>query len=131
MQGMLSAVEAAGVIASPYELCCCMRLVQTKALPAQVRGRLQALVMPSLRAADPDDAHLDLLRLIPAPSSFGYELVWGGLERQAERLIASQGDDGGWRPGRESWYAEAHVEWAGVITCQALISLSAHGHLAP
>lgn len=33
-QGVLDAVEAAGVIASPYELACCMRLVRAKALPA-------------------------------------------------------------------------------------------------
>lgn len=129
-QGVLSAVEAAGVIESPYELCCCMRLVQTNGLPAEVRGRLQALLLPSLMAADPDDEHLDLLRLIPTPGSFGYEVVRGGLERQGERLIASQGDDGGWRPSWEPWDAEAHVEWSGVITSQALISLSAHGYVA-
>lgn len=130
-QGVLGAVEAAGVIESPYELYCCMRLARTSALPAQVRDRLQGLLIPSLKAADPDDAHLDLLRLIPTPLSFGYEVVRGGLERQAERLIAAQGDDGGWRPGWDPWHAEAHVEWSGVITSQALISLSAHGYVAP
>lgn len=85
--------------------------------------------MPSLEAADPDDAHLDLLRLVPTPLSFGYEVVRGGLERQAERLIASQGADGGWRPGWESWDAEVHIEWSGVITSQALIGLSTHGYV--
>lgn len=129
-QAVLSAVEAARVIESPYELYCCMRLVQTNGLPAQVRDRLQTLLMPSLKAAAPDNEHLDLLRLIPTPLSFGYDVVRGGLERQAERLIASQGDDGGWRPRWEPWDAEAHVEWSGVITSQALISLSAHGHVA-
>ncbi len=130
-QGVLGAVEAEGVIESPYELYCCMRLVQTNALPPAVRDRLQALLIPSLAAADPDNEHLDLLRLIPTPSSFGYELVRGGLERQAERLIASQDADGGWRPGWEPWDAKAHVEWSGVITSQALVSLSAHGYVAP
>ena len=57
-------------------------------------------------------------------------MVRGGLERQAERLIASQGDNGGWRPSWEPWDAEAHAEWAGVISSQALISLSAHGYVA-
>lgn len=127
-QGVLSAVEAVGVIESPYELYCCMRLVRASALPAQVRDRLQALLIPSLEAADPGDAHLDLLRLIPTPSSFGYEVVRSGLERQAEQLIASQGDDGGWRPRWEPWDAEAHIECSGVITSQALIGLSAHGY---
>lgn len=127
-RGVLTAVEAAGVIESPYELYCCMRLVQTNALPDETRGRLQTLLMPSLKAADPDNEHLDLLRLIPTPGAFGYEVVRGGLERQAARLIASQGDDGGWRPRWEPWDAQAHVEWSGVLTSQALISLSAHSY---
>lgn len=129
-QTVLAAVETAGVIESPYELMCCMRLAQTDATPAEVRHTLQRLLMPSLEAADPDDTHLDLLRLTPTPLSFGYDLVRGGLEQQAERLIASQAEDGGWRPAWDAWNAEAHVEWRGVLTSQAVIGLFAHGFVA-
>ena len=126
-QTVMAAVEAAGVIESPYELMCGMRLAQTAAVPAEVRHGLQRLLMPSLEAVDPGDTHLDLLRLTPSPLSFGYEIVRNGLEQQAERLIASQSDDGGWNPSWEAWSADAHAEWRGVITCQAVISLTAHG----
>lgn len=129
-QTVLAAVAAAGVIESPYELMCCMHLAQTEAAPAEVRHALHRLLMPSLEAADAEDTHLDLLRLTPTPRSFGYEVVRGGLERQAERLIASQAEDGGWRPTWGAWNAEAHAEWRGVITSQAVISLLAHGLVA-
>ena len=129
-QTVLAAIKAAGVIDSPYEFMCCMRLAQTDAAPAEVRQTLQRLLMPSLKAADPDDSHLDLLRLIPTPSSFGGDVVRRGLVRQAERLIASQVEDGGWRPTWDAWDADAHAEWRGVITSQAVISLFAHGFVA-
>ena len=130
MQTVLAAVAAAGVIESPYELMCCMRLAQTDAAPVEVRHALHGLLMPSLEAVDPNDGHLDLLRLTPTPLSFGYDVVRGGLEQQAERLIASQAEDGGWRPTWDAWNAEAHAEWCGVITSQAVISLFAHGFVA-
>lgn len=129
-QTVLAAVAAAGVIESPYELMCCMRLAQTDTAPSEVRHALQRLLMPSLEAADAEDTHLDLLRLTPNPRSFGYDVVRGGLEQQAERLIASQAEDGGWRPTWDAWNAEAHAEWRGVITSQAVISLLAHGFVA-
>lgn len=125
---VLNAVEQAGVIESPYELYCCMRLAQTTALPARVRDILESLLVPSLMAVDPDDPHLNLLRLTPTPTSFGYAFVRDGLGRQAERLIASQAEDGGWRPAWEAWHSEAHEEWSGVLTSQAIISLTAHGY---
>lgn len=124
--GVLEAL--AEVIESSYELHCCMRLAQTRALPEAVRAVLEKRLAASLEAADPDDyPHLDLLRLTPAPGAFGYELVSGGVQRQAERLIAAQCEDGGWRPAWEPWNAQAQEEWAGVLTSQAVISLTRHG----
>lgn len=127
---VLEALDRVGRLDSAYELYCCMRLIHTKALPADVRDFLEQRLPVSLVAADPDDPHLNLMRIAPTPSSFGYELVRDGLARQAERLIASQGDDGGWRPGWEPWHAKAHQEWAGEITCRALVGLAAHGFWA-
>lgn len=131
LQGVTSAVlealDRVGRLDSAYELYCCMRLVHTKALPADVRGFMEQRLSASLQAADPDDLHLNLMRIAPTPSAFGYEFVRDGVARQAERLIASQADDGGWRPGWQAWHAEAHEEWAGEITSQALVGLAAHG----
>jgi hypothetical protein len=115
-------------IESPYELHCCMRLAQTRTLPDTLRADLERRLAPSLHAADPEDyPHLDLLRLTPRPNAFGYDLVRGGLERQAERLIGAQDKDGGWRPAWEPWNVQAQEEWAGVLTSQAIVSLTAHG----
>jgi hypothetical protein len=127
---VLDAVASIDVIDSAYELYCCMRLVRTKALPAQIRDVLEQQLSRSLKAADPDDPHLDLMRLVPTPASFGYEILRSGIERQAARLISSQAEDGGWRPHWEPWHAEAHREWSGEITCRAIIGLSAHGFVA-
>lgn len=124
--GVLEALTE--VIESSYELHCCMRLAQTRALPETVRAVLEDRLAPSVEAADPEDyPHLDLLRLIPGPDAFGYDLVNSGIRRQAERLIAAQCEDGGWRPAWEPWNAQAQEEWAGVLTSQAVISLMRHG----
>jgi hypothetical protein len=127
---VLRAVEAVEVIESAYELSCVMRLLHTKALPEFVRELLKPRLAASLAAADRDDAHFDLMGMVPTPSSFGYEIVRAGIARQAERLIASQADDGGWRPFWDAWNVEAHQEWRGVLTRQAIVGLSAHGFVA-
>lgn len=127
---VLGAVENIDLIESAYELCCCMRLVRTAGLPAPMRTFLEKHLSRSLEALDPEDGHLDFMRLVPAPSSFGYDIVKSGIARQAERLISSQADDGGWRPTWEAWHGDAHREWRGEITCRAIINLSAHGFAA-
>ena len=107
-----------------------MRLAQTARLPAHIRNVLERRLSRSLEAVDPADEHLDLMRLVPAPSSFGYDIVKSGIARQAERLISSQADDGGWRPTWAAWHADAHREWRGEITSRTIINLYAHGYAA-
>lgn len=123
---VLHAVESIDVIGSVYELYCCMRLVQTKSLPAHIRSVLERRLPASLEAIDPDDMHVNLMRLAPTPLSFGYDIVRPGIKRQADRLISSQADDGGWHPGWKPWDADAHREWSGEITSHSVVSLYAH-----
>jgi hypothetical protein len=129
---VLSAIESAGVIAGAYDLTCCMRLVQTESLPATVRETLERVLRASLAALDPDDVHFDALAVVPTPSSYGYEFVQARIDRQAEGLIRSQGEDGGWSPfwdwsdvDADAW-AKARAEWRSVLTRQAIVSLSSH-----
>jgi hypothetical protein len=129
---VLGAIENAGAIAGAYDLICCMRLVQTDSLPATVRETLERVLRASLAALDPEDVHFDALAVVPTPSSFGYEFVQARIDRQAEGLIGSQGEDGGWSPfwdwsevDADAW-AKAKAEWRSVLTRQAIVSLSSH-----
>ena len=123
---VLQAIESIEVIGSVYDLYCCMRLAHTETLPAHIRSVLEELLPASLSAVDPDDAHVDLMRLVPTPLSLGYDIVRTGIGRQAERMVSSQAADGGWHPRWEAWHAEAHREWSGEITSHAIVSLYAH-----
>ena len=127
---VLGAVARIERIESAYELYCCMRLARTAGLPAHIGNLLEKHLSRSLEAVDPEDEHLDLMRLVPTPSSFGYDIVKSGIARQAARLISSQGDDGGWHPSWEAWHGDAHREWRGKITSRALINLYDHGFVA-
>lgn len=129
---VLDTVQNTEIIKNAYDLHCCMRLLHTRALPAHARNVLEARIPASLEAADPDDLHLDLMGMVPTPSSFGYNVVRAKIIRQAERLIASQADDGGWHPfwnwsevDADAW-RNAEREWSGVLTRQAIVNLSRH-----
>ena len=130
---VVEAVQSIGVIDSPYELLCCMRLQQTQNLPAQVRSLLEQHLPRSLAAMDSDNAHLDAMGMVPTPQAFGYDILRPHIEAQAERLIETQAEDGGWHPGWESW-AKADPAlresvgkaWSGWTTRNAIVRLTRH-----
>lgn len=130
---VVEAIQSTGLIDSPYELLCCMRLRQSRNLPAHVRGVLEQHLPRSLAALEPDNAHLDAMGMVPTPQAFGYDILRPHIEAQAERLIATQAEDGGWHPGWESW-AKADPAlresvgraWSGWTTRNAIVRLTGH-----
>ncbi|MBW0151506.1 MAG: hypothetical protein KXJ53_09880 [Phenylobacterium sp.] len=134
---VVEAVRSTDIIDSPYELLCCMRLHQTRNLPAEVRSAMEQHLPRSLAALDADDVHLDAMGMVPTPHAFGYDILRPHIEAQAERLIKTQAEDGGWHPGWESWAKDRPAlreavgkAWSGWTTREAILRLTRHHFVA-
>ncbi len=130
---VLEALKARQTAGDAYDLACCVRLLRSRGLPAAVRDVLESRILESLKAAELADLHLNFLQLTPTPQAFGYAVARAGIERQIERLIATQVPDGSWRPfwswaevDAAAWQV-AELEWAGVLTRNAVVQLVRHG----
>lgn len=130
---VLEALRARTTAGDAYDVACCARLLRSRGLPAAVREVLEPRILESLQVADLADLHLNFLQLAPTPQAFGYEVARTGIERQIERLVATQAPDGSWRPfwnwaevDAAAWQV-AEVEWAGVLTRDAVAHLMSHG----
>src|SRR3954471_15829961 len=66
----------------------------------------------------------------PRPGPAGRSLFPEALiERELEHLAAGQQDDGGWTFSWPAWNPAAALEWRGIVTVDALITLRVNGRL--
>ncbi len=132
---MRRTLAATLVIESAYDLKCALRLVETKAAPADLVLPLEALVRRSIEVRDPADEHASALDLAPTPTSFAAAAVRSRLDDAIARLIDGQQSDGGWTPfwnwsvvDASAW-ERAKRDWRGWLTREALETLMAHGRV--
>lgn len=124
-----------------HELLCCLRLFQTKDLPAKHRGQLHVRLNQSIKAVvacDPKDWEgysLRPLQVADAPESPFLASLRDAVAENLDYVIASQNADGSWTPTwswddafPEAW-AEAKAEWSGVITLDNLLTLQRFGRM--
>ena len=124
-----------------HELLCCLRLFRTRDLPENLRGRLHARLIQSIKdtvACDPEDWRGYSLRPLQVADAPDSPFVAGLRDAVAENLdyvIASQNADGSWTPTwswddsfPEAW-AKAKDEWSGVITLDNLLTLEGFGRI--
>lgn len=124
-----------------HELLCCLRLFQTKDLPAKNRDQLLARLNQSITSAvacDPKDWRgysLRPLQVADAPESPFVAGLKAAVAENLDYVIASQNADGSWAP-TWSWddafpeaCAKAKDEWSGVITLDNLLTLQRFGRI--
>jgi hypothetical protein len=133
--GMLRTLALGAPIEGAYDLKCAIRLAETPAAPAKVRGPLAALVRSSVAAHDPNDEHAPVLELAPRPGSLVADLLADRIDAAVATLIAGQQDDGGWTPFWD-WafvdagaWGKAKSDWCGWLTREALETLTAWGRV--
>ena len=120
-----------------YDLKCAIRLAESDGLPADLAKPLEAVVRRSIAAHDPADEHASPFDAAPTPASPFADLVDGRIEAALTALIDSQAEDGGWTWNPEwNWgfvdkkaWADAHRDWRGQVTREALETLMAYGRV--
>jgi hypothetical protein len=135
--GLRRALAEVELLENAYDLKCAIRLAEADGLPADLAKPLQALVRRSLAAHDPADEHFSPFDAASTPSSPFADLVDGRIEPALTALIAAQADDGGWNWNPEwAWgfvdkraWADAHRDWRGSVTREALETLLAYGRV--
>ena len=126
-----------------HELLCCVRLMETMALPPDLRSILEEKMPQFIDAAvayDPAEWEgygLRPLQVIPGPDSPFLAGREAAVAANLDFEIASQQDDGSWGPPW-SWgeaypddWALARREWMGVITLGQLLLLRNYDRFEP
>lgn len=124
-----------------HDLLCYVRLVETAALPAALRGRMMpklAAVVDSLVARDAAawaNYGLQPLTVVASPTAPFAGLLADAIPANLEYLMQQQGSDGAWAPNW-SWFGAyddawpaAERAWKGVLTVNTLRQLRAFGRL--
>lgn len=118
-----------------HELLCCLRLLNTRALPKdicdQVQGKLKDLIVAAV-TCDPtqwEGYNLRPLQVVDSPDSPFMVGLEEAVSKNLDYEIESQSDDGSWTP-TWSWgdafpdiWEVACLEWSGVITLEKLFTL--------
>jgi len=120
-----------------YDLKCAIRLAESDGLPADLAKPFEALVRRSLAAHDPADDHFSAFDAAATPSSPFADLIDGRIEPALTALIETQAEDGGWTWNPEwAWgfvdkkaWTEAHRDWRGSVTREAVETLMAYGRV--
>ena len=118
-----------------HELLCCLRLLQTETLPADIQEQIHRKVthfVDDATTRDPEQWRGYSLRPLQVVDDPGSPFMPGLEEAVAANLdyeIASQNEDGSWTP-TWSWgsafpdaWAKARREWSGIITIEKLLLL--------
>ena len=131
--GMRQAIAETELIKSAYDLKCALRLAETGAAPADLALPLTSLVLRSVAARDPGDAHARTLDLAPTPASLAAAALSSRIDDAVAVLIEGQQPDGGWTPfwdwssvDARAW-EKAKRDSRGWLTREALETLMAHG----
>jgi len=135
--GLRRSLAHVEVLDGAYDLKCAIRLAEADGLPADLAKPLEALVRRSIAAHDLADEHASPFDAAPTPSSPFADLVDGRIEAALTALVDGQAEDGGWIWNPDwSWgfvdkkaWAEAHRDWRGWITREALETLAAYGRV--
>ena len=135
--GLRRTLAEMSLLEGAYDLKCAIRLAEADGLPADLVAPLNALVRRSIAAHDPADAHASPFDAAPTPSSPFADLVDGRIEAALTALMGGQAEDGGWVWNPEwAWgfvdkkaWAEAHRDWRGWVTREALETLAAYGRV--
>lgn len=135
--GLRRTLAEVSLLEGAYDLKCAIRLAEADGLPADLVAPLNALVRRSIAAHDPTDDHASPFDAAPTPSSPFADLVDGRIEKALTALVDGQADDGGWVWNPEwAWgfvdkkaWADAHRDWRGWITREALETLMAYGRV--
>lgn len=126
--------NAAALDLDMHEIIACVALVDAPHVPVPVRHRLFELLTPRIEASIGRDDEawrgygLRPLAIAPRPGAAYAARFPDLVAAELDFLIASQGDDGAWRPtwawGRDDavWARQREV-WAGVLTLEALTHL--------
>ncbi len=119
-----------------YDLYCCLRLQESRNVPADFRASLEAAIVKAAGTQDPGSFHVNYFEFVPAPASLLYVSQRENLENAVRRAIDAQGEDGGWHPAwswhevdAEAWSA-AEREWSGILTRIVLETVHRHGLVA-
>jgi hypothetical protein len=114
-------------------------LIFLQHVPDRDRADLQARALAahfadvSMLLLDPDaDGYgLTPLQLAPEPGSRWRSLFTDAqIDGHLDRLVKSQQDDGGWPISWEPPSQAATLEWRGIVTLQALRTLTAYGRIS-
>jgi len=119
---------------SPYEMRAVLPFldwVSDRKLAEQVFARVgPKLLEQHLVALTPttqEETHSPL-NFAPAPQSLARRLFSDEvLEAHLDALASSQQEDGGWQFNWLAWNPAAALEWRGVVTIEALVTLRAYG----
>jgi len=125
-----------------HDLLCCLRLLQTRDLPEDVREPIRrelAWRIDGMIVYDParwEEYGLRPLQVVPDPGSPWMAGREAAVAVNLDYEIASQRADGSWAP-TWSWgdafpndWPAARREWAGVITLEKLLLLKRHRRIA-
>ena len=117
-----------------------LHLAETPELPEPFRVRLAARLrdaIPTVIERDPAKWNtycITPLKAAPHPGSISADLLRPEIEAHLEFFIAAQSPEGTWDP---TWpyvypsdWCEAHTEWRGILTLEALTTLRSYGRLA-
>jgi hypothetical protein len=124
-----------------HELLCCLRLLNTEALPDDIRDRvrqqLQDLTAGTIEC-DPtkwEAYNLRPLQVVDRPESPFMIGLEEAVSKNLDYEIESQNDDGSWTP-TWTWgdvfpdiWKIACQEWSGIITLEKLLTLKRFGRL--
>ena len=132
---VLAAIAGSERLDGAYDIKAVMRLIETDETPIEVRAAAGALMIATRASFDPNDAHASPLDLAPRPRPGAAPTVSAAVEASLGALVDGQDADGGWRPFWD-WGAvdvaawrEAERAWRGVLTRQALETLSVYGRI--
>ena len=118
-----------------HELLCCLRLLNTRTLPTDIRARIQGKLKDltvGTVACDPtqwEEYNLRPLQVVDRPDSPFMTGLEEAVSRNLDYEIQSQNDDGSWTP-TWTWgdafpdmWKVACLEWSGIITLEKLLIL--------
>jgi hypothetical protein len=97
---------------------------------ARVGPKILEQKLVALTPTTQNDTHTPL-NFAPRPQSLARRLFSDELiETHLDALASAQQEDGGWQFNWLTWNPASALEWRGVVTTEAVVTLRAYGRLA-